>query len=102
MPQFKDDGDTRTPISIQVGSGTAVSPYTVDIQKDRSALVCNPSANFVLYLATFAEFTPSRDVPMWFIHKDSSCWETAAHQAFYMRYEAKAPSETIRILLEKQ
>ena len=101
MPVFKDDGDTRVPFKIIVGTTTPVQiPFSTDELKDRAILVTNPSQNYNLLLGTSPNFNVT-DL-YWSVPKNSGTWVSSNHQTFWMTYAAGAASETVRGLLEKQ
>ena len=100
MPGFQDDGDTREPFKIVVGTAFPVQLYSPDLLKDRAVLIYNPSSSYDLMLGTSSNFNVT-DL-YWTVPQDSGVFITSNHQALWAKYEDGASSETVRGVVEKQ
>lgn len=106
VPIFLDDGDTREPISISVGSMTAVSFYdvmttTMPEKRIRSILVMNPSARYQLYIGTSSNFMSLASPKFWVVGRSSGSWITSNHQKFWMQYP-QGNTEKVRGNIESE
>jgi len=100
MPTFGDDGDSRVPFAVQVGSAFPVNLYAPDVLQDRALLVYNPSANYDLMLGTSSNFNV---IDRYFlVFRNSGTFISSNHSPLWGMYEVGAQSETVRGLVEKQ
>lgn len=96
----KDDGDTRVPFRITVGTVAPIQLFTPDQLKDRACAIQNPSPSFVLMLGTSSNFNQT-DL-YWTVPNSTGSFVTSNHDVLWAMYPPGAASETVRGVCEKQ
>ena len=100
IPIYQEGGDSRIPISVEVGSETPKQLYTPNLLRDRTVLIQNPNKNYDLLIGTWSGF---RDANVfWFVPKSSGSWTTTGHGTLWIQYPPGASTETVRGNIERQ
>ena len=107
VPTFSDDGEISEPISVDVGSSSAVDLFevvktTMIAKRVRSILIQNPSATYDLLVGTTSNFMSLSSPSFWFVPKDSGAWITTNKSNKYLQYPVGAKTETIRGNVESE
>jgi hypothetical protein len=100
---IESEGYHRAPFNVMVGTITAVSLYAAaglenyeNLQRaHRATLIVNPSANFQLWVATWAGFADN-DPTAFYVPEASGTYRDNVHQNLYFRYQTGASSGPVR------